>query len=158
MNSRSCDSLTLPCCIYAAGDRQWDPSAPSGLSEAEPHAETGTGHRSLLPLPPRHAQCLSTHLQAVRFIALWLLLTEFPHFSSPEPVLQFRGQQCALSSQPTDEPGAICAERFACKARLPSVCTFSNETARCRNNQREMFLSSSLVPSAPRPPECELVS
>ena len=60
-----------------------------GIPTAQPHAETGTGHRSLLPLPPWHARCLSTHLQAMRFIALWLLLTEFPHFSSPEAVLQF---------------------------------------------------------------------
>lgn len=35
---------------------------------------------------------------------------------------------------------------------------FRNEMARCRNNQRETFLSSSPAPSALRPPECELVS
>lgn len=128
MNLWFCDSLTFLCYIYPAGDRQWDPSAPSGLNGAEAsplHSPMLRQAQGIDPFCHRHhgtrgAWALTCRpWDSLPFGCYWL---NFPTFPLLRQCCSFHGQQCALSSQPTDAPGAICAERFVCRARLSSVC------------------------------------
>lgn len=63
------------------------------------------------------------------------------------------GSHCRQKRSVPSAPSSLFAEHG-----YLLFATFRNEIAPCTNNHRETFLSSSLVPSALRPPECELVS
>lgn len=162
-----CDSVTAwPFCatFIQLGTGSGTPLLPQGsMGLRHPHctAPCWDRHRASIPSAiATMARAVPEHSPAGHEIHCPLVATDWisPLFLSWGSAAVSMGSNVhwARSRQTHPEPSVpsgLCAEHG-----YLLFATFSNETARCRNNQREMFLSSSLVPSAPRPPECELAS